>query len=48
MARIKQEFSKKSVGKGAASVKSSKLNCIGAGDGTRTRDTLLGRQELYH
>ena len=21
---------------------------IGAGDGTRTRDTLLGRQELYH
>ena len=20
----------------------------GAGDGTRTRDTLLGRQELYH
>ena len=21
---------------------------IGAGDGTRTRDSLLGRQELYH
>jgi len=24
------------------------LKLIGAGDGTRTRDTLLGRQELYH
>jgi hypothetical protein len=23
-------------------------NLCGAGDGTRTRDTLLGRQELYH
>ncbi len=22
-------------------------NCSGAGDGTRTRDNLLGRQELY-
>ncbi len=22
--------------------------CVGAGDGTRTRDVLLGRQELYH
>ncbi len=21
---------------------------LGAGDGTRTRDSLLGRQELYH
>jgi hypothetical protein len=35
-------------GNEAASEKSSKLICIGAGDGTRTRDTLLGRQELYH
>ncbi len=24
------------------------LKLTGAGDGTRTRDTLLGRQELYH
>jgi hypothetical protein len=27
---------------------SSLVDYDGAGDGTRTRDSLLGRQELYH
>ena len=28
--------------------KSSNVDYDGAGDGIRTRDTLLGRQELFH
>ena len=30
------------------SVKQIVRKLAGAGDGTRTRDSLLGRQELYH
>jgi hypothetical protein len=48
MKRIKQKIKQKNGGNGVFSEKSLKLSCIGAGDGTRTRDTLLGRQELYH
>jgi hypothetical protein len=48
MKRVKQKVKQKKDGNEVLLEKSSKLICIGAGDGTRTRDTLLGRQELYH